>query len=335
MKREIRLFINKNGILTVEDPSPLEIKLLSRLGIKLKENSNSTYKLPSRLSLISKKSKSFWASKRKLFERYLKRCFLCGYKCKGKRILLGECPMGKPSYYYQHFIHVGEEKEIGRTLVIELVGCNIRCKFCQKGELISPKRAHLNPFTPSLWKEIKKEYKNEKIDSISFLGGNPDQSFLSILEFLEATPKWALNLPIVWHTNGYSTPALYNLLYGLVDIFVFDFKYFNNNCAINLSKAPKYKETAKLSLKYICEERLFPLVIVRHLVLPGHWECCQKPLIDWLKKYKNNILFNPMSQYKPMWMITERDGILSFPIKEEEYLRVRDYALNAGLTLTE
>ncbi|MDI6891199.1 MAG: 4Fe-4S cluster-binding domain-containing protein [Thermodesulfovibrionales bacterium] len=335
MKREMRLFVGKDGILTVEDPSPLEVKLLERLGIKLEENKHSTHlnKLSPRYRLLKdcqiqgllpqnsiklfslhdqeiKKAllggknnagnHSIFDLKRRLFRAYIKRCCLCGHKCNGHRILSGECPIGRPSHYYQHFIHVGEEKEIGRTLVIELAGCNIRCKFCQKGKLINPKKVKTVPFIPSLWDDIKREYICSDFDNISFLGGNPDQSFLAVLDFLENAPDWALNFPIIWHTNGYSSPIFYNLLHGLVDIMVFDFKYFNNICALSLSQAPLYKEIAKSALKAICGKRLFPLVIVRHLILPGHWNCCQKTLIDWLKENKMDIIFHPVSQYKPL-----------------------------------
>ncbi len=225
-------------------------------------------------------------------------------------------------------------KEVGRSLAIELLGCNITCKFCQKGELINPKKLKVLPFTPSLWEEIKREYNDTDFDNISFLGGNPDQSFLAVLDFLENAPEWAMSFPIVWHTNGYSSPLFYHLLSGLVDIVVFDFKYFNNSCAFKLSKAPFYKETAKTALKAICSQKLFPLVIVRHLLLPGHWDCCQNPLISWLKRNKMDVVFHPLSQYKPLWKITNRDYKLSRTLKEKESIRVKNYTFHSGLILS-
>ena len=360
MKRKIRLFVGGDGILTVEDPSPLEIKVLNRLGIKLEENKPSDlsdklspnyrllrdYRIKAGLpqnpggllnlhnreiknALQGKNTKSghlsIFALKRKLFKIYLKRCYLCGHGCKGQRILSGECPMGRPSYYYQHFIHLGEEKEIGRTLVVELIGCNIRCRFCQKGELINPEKADVAPFTPSLWRDIEREYHRDEFDNISFLGGNPDQSFLAVLDFLENAPDWASHLPIVWHTNGYSTPIFYSLLYGLVDVLVFDFKYFNSSCALSLSQAPQYKETAKSALRSIYSKKLFPLVIVRNLVLPGHWGCCQRPLLEYLKEFKDSMIFHPV-WYRPSWEVTEEDGKLCRPTSEEEFIEVKNYA---------
>ena len=167
-KQEIRLFISKDGMMVVDDPSPLEMAILNRLGIRLNENHYSSYcgrvspkyrlirdyRIPlplprghkSLLSIHNEKVRealsgedsvfdygyNLFDLKRSLLKRFLKRCCLCGYRCKGKRADAGECPMGRPSYYHQHFIHVGEEKEIVRTLVIEITGCNMSFKFCQK-----------------------------------------------------------------------------------------------------------------------------------------------------------------------------------------------------------
>lgn len=370
-KQEVRLFIERDGTAIVEDPSPLEIAVLKRLGIKLPENQSAgcysgllpkykplrDYRIPLSLhrghkrlltvhnekvrEALSGKGKktdygySLFDLKRTLLKRFLKRCCLCGYKCKGKRAIMGECPMGRPSFYHQHFIHVGEEEEIGRTLVIELTGCNMRCKFCQKGELINPEDVRVKPFTPALWDDLKMEYHQEEFNNISFLGGNPDQSLLSVLDFLEQAPDWASHLPIVWHTNGYSSPALYMLLWGLVDIWVFDFKYFNNNCAIHLSQTPNYKETAMSALEAICTTDAFSPVIVRHLILPGHWDCCQRPLIKYLSRHlKDRVIFHPMGQYVPLWRVTSEDKEMDRCISLKEVTQVLGYTNRSGLTVT-
>lgn len=369
MKKKTRLFIGKDGTIAIEDPSPLELELLRRLGFSNLEQIQKESPLqltPRRVYLkdvyiscpsnsdpytlltlhneeVSKSLQgiktntgncSLFDLKRKIFISLTRKCTLCGYKCKSLLRLISKCPVKNPSHYYQYFVHIGEEREIGNTLVIELTGCNLSCKFCQKAELRKSIVTSSKPLTAELWKELREEYKLHKFNSISFLGGNPDQSFLGILDFLEKSPRWASDLPIVWHTNGYSSPFFYQLLYGLVDILVFDFKYFNDQCAYELSKAIFYKEVAKKALKSIIEKELFPLVIVRHLILPGHWECCQKPLIDWLCRLKGSFLFHPMNQYKPLGEISQEDGELNRTLRVEEFTTVWDYALKAGLSQT-
>jgi putative pyruvate formate lyase activating enzyme len=368
-KKKVRVFVGKDGCLVVEDPSPLEVEILKRLGIKIAPNPHATFGKRSfpnyrflrdygiqgafpkgyrrLLSLHNKEVRkallgrnlgrnggyNVFHLKRMLLRKYLRKCCLCGHECGGQRASIGECPMGSPSYYHQHFVHVGEEKEVGRTLVIELTGCNLRCKFCQKGELIRSENVRVKPFNSVLWLEIMKEYQALDFDSISFLGGNPDQSIPAVLDFLESAPEKASHLPIVWHTNGYSTPDLYNILYGLVDLWIFDFKYYCDECALLLSSAPHYVTTAKEGLRTVCKLSGHAPVIVRHLALPGHWDCCQKPLIRWLSHIKGEIIFNPMPQYRPSWNVRDQDGELSRPISEEEFKRVHDYALRVGLII--
>lgn len=368
-KHHLKMYLQQDGRLVIDDMSPLEISVLEKLGISSNSlNTNDQYtavpkyvplkniKIPMPLpeniedlvclhnhiiesqhnfkSNNSVKATSLFTLKKSILKYYLKECNLCGFQCGGDRASIGLCPITRRSSFQQHFVHLGEEKEIGKTLAIELTGCNMNCRFCQKGELISQTKGI--PFDGRLWKEIKTDYKVNDFNNISFLGGNPDQSIAGVLNFLSRAPKWASSWPIVWHTNAYALPALYNLLKGLVDLWIVDFKYFNDSCAVNLSGVPHYVTTAKNALKEICSNLSQDTpVIVRHLILPGHWECCQKPLINWLSTKKNEIIFNPMQQYRPLWKVKENEGDIARRITEAEYQLVVKSAQQAGLVFTE
>jgi putative pyruvate formate lyase activating enzyme len=366
-KKNVRFFIDQTGRLSIEDLSPFEAEVLRKIGLSVEcspiENGGGPAKyagwkdilIPLRkplslegmvelhdrvladpLSLPAEKadsSISLIELKKKILKEYLKECSLCGFRCGGIRASEGKCPIRRKAGCHQFFVHLGEEPEIGTTLAMELSGCNIDCRFCQKGELIQTEDSG-RALNQALWREIHKESERNRFQNISFLGGNPDQSLMGVLSFLEKAPPWADRFPIIWHTNGYSSPDLYNLLNGLVDLWVFDFKYFHDPCALALSEAPHYRETAHRALQTVLTMNPDTPVIVRHLILPGHWDCCQKPLIDWFSHYKSGIIFHPMAQYKPLWKITEADGRLSFPLPEQEYRKTLEYAQKAGLLLT-
>jgi uncharacterized Fe-S radical SAM superfamily protein PflX len=100
-----------------------------------------------------------------------------------------------------------------------------------------------------------------------------------------------------------------------------------------LSGAPHYVETAKKGLRTVCNLSKYAPVIVRHLILPGHWVCCQRPLIRWLSHIREEIIFHPMSQYRPSWKVRDEDGELSRPISKEEFKQVQDYSLRVGLII--
>lgn len=69
------------------------------------------------------------------------------------------------------------------------------------------------------------------------------------------------------------------LLDGVVDIYLSDFKYGNDSCALRLSHVPDYWETVTRNHKLAWESGD---MIIRHLVLPNHLECCTKPILEWI-----------------------------------------------------
>ncbi len=350
MKKEIRIFIGSRGELTVEDLSPVELQMLNRIGltswnsriggrdILLPDIPDEAYgkALITPIQRNRKKAgrKQIFTARRRSIFKQAASCNLCGHECGGKRMEDGICPVDMPVRIHQHYVHLGEEKEIGKSLVIEVNGCNLSCRFCQRPMLIRPNKAEFAPSSDEIWKEVEREHETENVESISFLGGNPDQSFPGIMEILEKAPDWAAMLPVVWHSNGYSKQEFYALLKGIVDILVFDFKYFNDECAVRYSGAPRYREIATKALREIHRNEYFPLVIVRHLILPGHWECCQKPLIDWLKRQRINCLFNPMRHYKPLAREYLEDKEMNSPLPNDQAERMIEFTVKSGLRIT-
>jgi len=118
----------------------------------------------------------------------------------------------------------------------------LRCRFCQQAWLLDPSRIDSEELDPSLWASL--QLKGAR--SLSFVGGNPDESVYSILRFLVGAPQgW--KLPIVWNCHGYAPAETISLLEGVVDIYLPDFKYGNDGCANELSLAPDYFAVAKES----------------------------------------------------------------------------------------
>jgi uncharacterized Fe-S radical SAM superfamily protein PflX len=262
-KKEIRITIDYDGFMQICDASSLEINILKRLGIPLMQESfqplqdikrtrikrltvNPDLTLPlfdlmemhdrfirrnNKNTLIqdARDGISFYIFKKLIFKRLIEDCKLCGRMC-GK-VHYSKCPVFFKNSVFQHYLHLGEEREIGKTLVLEISGCNMDCIFCDRHELMKNENGLL--LGKALWREIEKEYLYGAFDSISFLGGNPDQSLSSVIDFLSIEPD-GKKIPIVWHTYGYSSPNLLNLINGLVDIWVFDFKYFSEHAIICL-----------------------------------------------------------------------------------------------------
>ncbi len=225
-----------------------------------------------------------------LARRQLQKCMLCGRRC-GVNRLAGEkgvCGLNAEASVAGSFVHIAEEAPINPSLLIELYGCGMRCVYCQKKELCTPRQKQ--KLTPALWHGSA----HEAVRSLSFIGGNPDESLYAILQFLNTAPD-DFCLPVVWNCSGYGTAAVYNLLDGAVDVYVPDVKYGNNKCAEALSHSPHHVETVLSCLPEMISQRV--PVYVRMLILPGHCECCHIPALHSLKKYKDKIVLNIMDQF--------------------------------------
>lgn len=59
-------------------------------------------------------------------------------------------------------------------------------------------------------------------------------------------------------------------------------------------------------------------MIIRHLVLPNHVECCSKPIIKWISNNLGlDVVLNIMSQYKPAYKASEHSDISRLPTTDE------------------
>ena len=117
------------------------------------------------------------------------------------------------------------------------------------------------------------------------------------------------------------------LLHGVIDLYLTDFKYGNDSCATRLSKVDGYTAVVKRNhlLAYDHGEML-----IRHLVLPNHIDCCSKPVLRFIAKHLPDALVNIMGQYKPEYRAYEQKDI-SRSISSEEVLRVKEYAEKLGI----
>ena len=99
----------------------------------------------------------------------------------------------------------------------------------------------------------------------------------------------------------YLTEEALTIITDLIDIWLPDFKYGNNRCASRLSLVDKYYDVIIRNLRIICNSG--DPIIIRHLVLPNHIECCTKPVLKWIALNCSNALVNIMGQYRPEYKV--------------------------------
>jgi len=261
--------------------------------------------------------------------RYIRSCVLCAHRCAVDRTLgeMGVCGLGSEATVAEHFVHIAEESPINPSLLLSLAGCGLRCRYCQQWKLLAPSRLAGDALEAGLWGELDADGAR----SVSFAGGNPDESLFAVIRFLRDAPEdWSL--PVVWNNHAYCTPEALALLEGVVDVYLPDLKYGNNDCGLRWSGVQAYSDIARQAIAQILHQNV--PVIVRMLVLPGHVMCCHVPALRWLAEEATaHLRVSLRQQYCPDWKISAKDGEMSARPVATDIEAVRAEALRLGLSV--
>lgn len=256
----------------------------------------------------------------------LKSCEFCERKC-GVNRLKGEkgfCKAGIKWKIFGAHAHYGEEAELVPSGTIFQAACSMRCVYCQNApESINPELG----FDWTIEDCVKwiEKIRRENIRNLNLVGGSPTPWLFNILNLLNSIN---INIPIIWNSNAYYSEKVAKLLDGIIDVYLLDFRYFSEECAIKLSSAPNYPKAAK-------RNHLFALkageLLIRILVMPTHLECDAKPILKWIKENLGEwVRVNILAQYRPCWKAFSYEGI-NRALRYEEWLEVVSYAKKIGL----
>ena len=205
----------------------------------------------------------------------LRECRFCPRDCGVDRLggELGYCGVGIRSRYFAEFVHFGEEQELVPAYAIFFTGCNLRCGFCINYDVVvAPQRGV--EAEPDYFRRRITEHARHGVKWVSFIGGEPTCHLHTIAEILTGFDS---PLPVVWNSNFYFSPAVRPSIVALTDLFLADLKFGNDACAEQLAGAKRYLEVVGGNLLAVSQQRE---LIVRHLLLPGHQECCTVPVLD-------------------------------------------------------
>ncbi|KAH8681409.1 radical SAM superfamily protein [Xylariales sp. PMI_506] len=304
------------------------------------------------------------SKKRSLAYAHLRNCNLCPRLCGVNRYeKTGMCLIGSDVKVSVIAPHFGEEPCIqghNGSGSVFFSGCNLRCTFCQNHD-IAHQRNGMDLTPEELGEWYLKLQDVGRVHNINLI--TPEhvapQVALSILHARDL----GLRLPIVYNTSAFDSAASLELLDGLVDIYLPDFKVWSAAAGRRLLKAEEYAATAAESIRAM-HAQVGDLcftpdglakrgVLVRHLVMPGmeaEGEAIMKYLAD---KVSRDTFVNIMEQYRPAAhvgkpkrrKIVEPGGVeageeqrhevryadINRPVTAEEVSSVRKAAERAGL----
>jgi len=258
-------------------------------------------------------------------------CRLCERHCmvdRSKRI--GACRLDSRVYVHSWFHHLGEEAPLVPSGTIFYGGCNFSCVYCQNYDISQtmPRQGEVVDAKKLAW--IQRMLRLHGARNINHVGGEPTPSLPTIVESLLHLD---VNVPQIWNSNMYMTTEVMDILVDIIDLWLPDFKYGNNKCAMKLSAVPRYFDVVTRNLKIAVESGS---MIIRHLVLPSHVECCSLRVLKWIAENLplDRVLVNIMDQYRPEHLVAKyprRWPELVRPVYREEVERVYAYASRLGI----
>jgi len=268
------------------------------------------------------------ADRLKWADEQLADCHLCPRKCRVNRLdgERGWCGAGMNARYFSEFVHYGEESDLVPSHTLYLTGCNMKCLFCHTADDRKDKPS--KALTPSLLKSIVRRGRKEGARNLNILGGEPFVNLPALLKLIAAVTDLP---PVVWNTNLYCSSESLQMVRGIPAVYLPDLKFGNTKCAERICGANDYWDIVRRRLKELYEEGA-ERIIIRHLILPGHVECCTLPVLEWIAKNIPDVQVSLKSDYLLMPAAREDADLGRFLTPAEVY-KAEAVARDLGLSL--
>ena len=231
----------------------------------------------------------------------LEHCDLCPRHCGVNRVCgeSGFCRVLKTPKIYQHFLHFGEEEMIAPAFIVNFAGCNLSCPDCPEREHWQQPGLPITNATVYAHALISHWNRAGLPASLEWIGGEPSLNLPFILEASCVLKQNLSNCPPIYiNTNAYFNENLISYMQDVIDGFVFDLKC-SRGCSKQITGAEDYYDVVTRNIQLIEKFGWNPdSLIVRHLVVPHHIDCCTKPVIEWFCYYTPELIFNLMTTYR-------------------------------------
>jgi putative pyruvate formate lyase activating enzyme len=266
-------------------------------------------------------------------------CNLCPRRCNALRAETegaGACGMGTLPVVARAARHFWEEPCISGTEgsgTVFFCGCALGCVYCQNAE-ISRGRVPGKTLTPSALATLFERVEALGVHNLNLV--TPSHFAPAVLEALRLRKP---QIPVVWNTGGYESPAVVEAARGLVDVFLPDLKYYKASTATQLSNAPDYFPVALAAIRAMCAQTGAPEydenglllrgTMVRHLVLPLRVDETLKILDTIAAELPPGTPVSLMRQYTPMNGVTAKG--MDRRLTDREYARAKNRLYELGL----
>lgn len=271
----------------------------------------------------------------------LENCELCPRHCHVNRLagVEGKCRTASRAIVSSYAPHFGEEAPlVGKngSGTIFFANCNLMCVFCQNYHM--SQLGEGREVTKSELAEMMLSLQTRGCYNINLV--TPTHVVPQILEALEIATIKGLSIPLVYNCGGYESVETLRLLEGIVDIYMPDMKYADEEIAQQHSGIENYPSANRAAVKemhrqvgdlQINEEGVATRgLLVRHLVLPYRLAGTAQVVRFLAEEVSQNTYLNVMAQYRPCYKASQFP-LINHQITREEFLEAINLAQRQGL----
>jgi putative pyruvate formate lyase activating enzyme len=237
-------------------------------------------------------------------------CCLCPHQCRidrpsGKK---GVCRAGPHALIDGYGPHFGEERELvgeGGSGTIFFTHCTLKCVFCQNCE-ISCYGEGSEVDVPRLV-HIFLSLQSQGCHNINLV--SPTHYVPQIVEAVFHAAGQGLQIPIVYNTGGYERLETLQKLEGVIDIYMPDIKFGDNEKARKYTGVKDYFDMARAAVREMhrqtgdlkTDDRGIARrgLLIRHLVLPNRLADTETVMAFIAREISKDTVVNIMAQYHP------------------------------------
>lgn len=268
-------------------------------------------------------------------------CSICPRECQADRNhgKTGYCRVSSELLLARAALHHWEEPCISGTRgsgTVFFSGCAMGCVFCQNHDIALG--LYGKTVTIQRLSEIFLELQTKGAHNINLV--TPSHYVPQIREAILLSRGQGLTIPFVFNSSGYEKVETLRTLDGLIEIYLPDFKYFEESLAIRYSRAKNYRETALAAVKEMVRQTGSPVfdedgilqkgTIVRHLSLPGSLGDSKDILMLLSDTFHRDIYISIMNQYTPL-PVSRSYPELQRKVTKKEYDELISFAQLLGI----
>lgn len=281
-------------------------------------------------------------------EKLLENCTICPKDCGNNRLKdeIAACYSGRLPIVSSYTAHFGEEPVLSGTNGagnIFFGNCNLRCVYCQNYQISQTwKTNKKNEITHERLAEMMLELQAKGCHNIGFV--SPTHFVPQMARAILIAAENGLHLPIVYNTNAYDSVEVLKLLDGIIDIYLPDLKYAENDAGFTYSKVRDYTTFARAAIKEMFRQTGDKLIydengllqkglVIRLLVLPNDIAGIEENL-RWIRdELSPKTSISLMAQYYATNKAAtdERYILLSRRISEREWFSAIEILEDLGI----